>query len=267
MTKIEWAHRTINPLAGCTPIAPECANCYAQRMASRLVRMGNDHAAFQKYEGVVTPDGRWTGKVAFDQGAMAKPRQWRTAQRIFVDSMSDLFHENVQDDWRSAILASMREKDQAHHSYLVLTKRPQTMAAFLGERCPKRLPAWFGCSAGTQGTADRSRAAMADLAMLGFATWVSCEPMLTPVDFSGWEFIRWIVIGGESGPGARPFHAEWAIPVMEWAKAHGISIFFKQMGKANFLGGCPLDHTSKGDDFESWPDTFRVRQFPRGMVQ
>lgn len=260
MTKIEWAHQTLNPIAGCTQISPECANCYAINMARRLGAMGQE-----KYGGLVQ-GGTWTGRTSYDPTVMDKAKTWHKPSRIFLVSMGDLFHESVSDLARAEIIRKAAHYGQ--HSWLVLTKRPQTMAAFLGERCPKRLPnAWFGCSAGTQGTADRSRAAMADLAMLGFATWVSCEPMLGPVDFSGWEFIRWIVIGGESGPGARPFHAEWAIPVMEWAKANGIAIFFKQMGKANFLGGNPLDHTSKGDDFESWPEAFWVRQFPRGMVQ
>lgn len=268
MTKIEWAHRTVNPLAGCTPIAPECANCYAQRMAFRLERMGNDHAAFQKYEGVTTPDGRWTGKVAFDPTALTKPRHWRTAQRIFIDSMSDLFHENVKVEWRDRVLRAMLEQDQEHHSFLVLTKRPQTMVQYLGERCPKRLPnAWFGCSAGTQGTADKSKDSMATLAMLGFNTWVSCEPMLSPVDFTGWEFIQWIVIGGESGPNARPFQVEWAIPVIEWAKANNIAIFFKQMGRHNALDGVVLDPSSKGNNYDCWPREYRLQQFPSGMVQ
>lgn len=266
MTKIEWAHRTLNPLAGCSPIAPECANCYAQQMAFRLERMGHDHSAFQKYQGVTSGDGRWTGKVAFDSSALSKVRHWRTAQRIFIDSMSDMFHENVLHSWRDQILLSMLQEDR--HSFLVLTKRPQSMAQYLGDRCPKRMPhTWWGCSAGTQGTADKSFSAMADLAMLGFNTWVSCEPMLGPVDFHGWEFLKWVIIGGESGPNARPFHVEWAIPVMEWAKSHSIPIFFKQMGRVNTLDGVVIDPSPKGNDYGCWPREYRLQQFPPGMVQ
>jgi protein gp37 len=268
VTKIEWAHRTVNPLAGCTKIAPECANCYAVAMAHRLEKMGNNHPSFHKYEGVTTLDRQWSGKVKFDPAALTKPKQWKTPSRIFIDSMSDIWHDQVLGEWRDQILAMTQTPGQEHHSYLALTKRPRTMANHLADRCPKRIRnTWFGCSAGTQGTADKSFSAMADLAMLGFNTWVSCEPMLCPVDFHGWEFLKWVIIGGESGPNARPFHVEWAIPVMEWAKSHGIPIFFKQMGRVNTLDGVVIDPSPKGNDYGCWPREYRLQQFPPGMVQ
>ena len=261
MSKIQWTTTTWNPIAGCTRVAPECANCYAIPMAARLDAMGQG-----KYQGLVTPVTKnWTGKINFDPASLTKPAGWKKPRMVFVNSMSDLFHEGVSDRMIAEIIAAMLAAPQ--HRYQVLTKRPDRMAAVMGQFCPKKMGhIWFGTSAGCPRTLAKSHSGMATLAALGFKVWVSCEPQLAAVDWDGWDFLSWIVVGGESGHGARPFQGEWALSSIAWATAHGVPIFVKQMGRINSLDGQVIDPSPKGDDFESWPTALQVRQYPEGMT-
>lgn len=269
MSKIQWTDVTWNPIVGCSKNDPACANCYAvlqayrnEKMGKALEAQGKNPGKLAQYYGV--SDGKnWTGNLAFYEPAMVLPDSWRKPRRIFVNSMSDLFHEDL--DWRIVhnVLDVMQGVDR--HRYQVLTKRPHKMEAHLIylRKAPLLQHCLFGCSVGTQSTADKSRHPMEKLSRYGFKTWVSAEPLLGPVDFSGWEFLDWIVIGGESGPGARPFNLGWARQIIGWAKAHDIPVFFKQWGAKP----TPLtDGSQKGDDFEAWPQDLQIRQYPEALL-
>jgi protein gp37 len=269
MSKIQWTDETWNPIVGCTKIDPACANCYAVRQAYRNEAMGKALEAQGKNPGKLAQyygvsDGKnWTGKLNLYEPAMVLPDSWRKPRRIFVNSMSDLFHENLPAVLTQDVLDVVR--DVNHHRYQVLTKRPHRMESHLYDNCdPLEFGhCIFGCSVGTQSTADKFGWPMEKLAGSGFKTWVSAEPLLGPVDFSGWEFLDWIVIGGESGPGARRFDISWARQIIGWAKANNIPVFFKQWGAKP----TPLtDSSRKGDNFEVWPQHLQIRQYPEALL-
>jgi len=252
-TKIEWTEKTWNPLVGCTRVSEGCRFCYAERMAVRNANMGID-----AYKGLTNGDlrkPRWTGKVRFLPKRLDAPRRWRKPTRVFVNSMSDLLHEAVTLDQIRAILKVMRETPQ--HTYQVLTKRPERLAEMdeAGITWPANV--WLGVSVENQSAADRTLPLLT-ARQYGTVQWVSYEPAIGPVDWSGWaNKLDWIVIGGESGPGARPFDLEWARDVVETFKTVGVPVFVKQLGTQSPIGG-----NSKADKPREWPEDIRVREYP-----
>ena len=293
-TSIEWTDKTWNPLAGCTRVSEGCRNCYAERMAKRLQAMGT-----RGYEGTIDANGRWTGKVNLIPDALAAPLHWRQPCMIFVNSMSDLFHEAVPFELVDQVFAVMALCPQ--HTFQVLTKRPERMADYLSEmatnqvvkwgkfagtKVPDRpaaiqrviaarnamltrmgkgydmsLPAWpppncwLGTSIENQATADERIPHL--LRVPAAVRFLSCEPLLGAVnleqlpDHKGnrswsclsnvgehpthWQrsggTINWVIVGGESGPGARPMHPVWARSIRDQCAAAGVPFFFKQWGE------------------------------------
>jgi protein gp37 len=178
---IEWCDATWNPLIGCARVSEGCRHCYAERMAKRLQAMGQE-----AYAGTVDHNGRWTGKVSFVQSALDLPFKWRKPRRIFVNSMSDIFHPSVSDSWRNDILHII--KATPRHTYMILTKRPEEMAAYFawdhGPKYGAPMPAnlWLGVSVEDQATADaRIPWLLRTPAAVRFASY---EPALGPVDFT-----------------------------------------------------------------------------------
>jgi protein gp37 len=224
-TSIEWTDKTWNPLSGCTVLSPGCTNCYAMRLADRLARMGQE-----KYRDTTRRSGKravWTGLVKLDEGALALPLAWRRPARVFVNSMSDLFHEDVPEDWIRRIWAVMQATPR--HTYQVLTKRSERLAS-LSAQLPRLPNVWLGVSVENAEHAFRIehlRRVTTPVRMISF------EPLLGavgPLDLAG---IQWAIVGGESGPGARPLEQAWIEQIRASCRAAGTAFFFKQWGGTN----------------------------------
>ncbi|WP_033872494.1 DUF5131 family protein [Pseudomonas aeruginosa] len=223
-TQIEWTDSTWNPVAGCSIISSGCKNCYAMEMARRLESMG-----VEKYSGLTRLKGKrtvWNGKITEDHDALSIPYRWRKPRKIFVNSMSDLFHEKVSDDFILKVWNVMRETP--HHNYQILTKRPERMADMLTKYIREVLPnVWLGTSIEEQETAQRVFHLKKTPAQIRF---ISFEPLIGSVgeiDLSG---IDWAIVGGESGSFARPIKEEWIDEIHEQCIEYGTAFFFKQWG-------------------------------------
>lgn len=307
-SKIEWTDATWNPIVGCSVKSPGCANCYAMPMAARIERMGTA----PHYAGTTTASKAgpvYNGHVArAPESILTKPLHWRKPRKIFVNSMGDLFHENVPDDWIARVFAVMALAPQ--HTFQVLTKRADRMRDYaeLAHRCGEHwlaglpdapaatwpLPnVWLGVSAEDQRRADERIPHL--LATPAAVRFVSLEPLLGPVDLrkiepdgdsevdalnaplwqdeiENWrgstddweeEFLEWyglsampapgpmyrpldwVIVGGESGPGARPMHPDWARSLRDQCVTAGVAFFMKQMTKK-----API------------PDDLMIRQMP-----
>lgn len=188
---IEWTDVTWNPVAGCSIVSPGCTNCYAMRMAYRLEAMG-----IQKYRGTTRRSGNravWTGKVVLDSNVLQAPLRWRKSRVVFVNSMSDLFHEAVPDQFINAVWEVM---ERAYwHQFQVLTKRPDRMARFLKIRKTVPTNVWIGTSVESPMYLDRLEALRSVPAAIRF---VSFEPLLERISNPNLRGFDWIIVGGES---------------------------------------------------------------------
>jgi protein gp37 len=223
-TDIEWTEATWNPVAGCSLVSPGCTNCYAMRMAARLQAMG-----MQKYEGTTRKTGKrhvWTGRVNLDTKSLTAPLTWRKPQRIFVNSMSDLFQEALGEEFVRRVWQVM---EQAHwHTFQILTKRPEHMLSLLSQPAFRVLPhVWLGTSVENEDHVGRIELLRRTPAAIRF---VSFEPLLAPIlnpDLTG---IHWAIVGGESGPRARPMESGWVEDLRDACLRQGVAFFFKQWG-------------------------------------
>lgn len=223
-SEIEWTEATWNPVAGCSLVSPGCTNCYAMRMAARLQAMG-----MQKYAGTTRKSGQrhvWTGRVNLDAKALSAPLTWGKPQRIFVNSMSDLFQEALAEEF---VLQVWRVMEQAHwHTFQILTKRPERMLSLLSQPAFRVLPhVWLGTSVENEDHVGRIELLRRTPAAIRF---VSFEPLLAPIlnpDLTG---IHWAIVGGESGPRARPMKSEWVESLRDACLRQGVAFFFKQWG-------------------------------------
>jgi protein gp37 len=221
-TSIEWTDATWNPVAGCTVLSPGCTNCYAMRMAARLDAMG-----MEKYRGLTRKSGgraKWTGKVRLDRAALGVPVKWRRPRRIFVNSMSDLFHDAVPAKFISEVWKVMAGTPQ--HTYQILTKRPERMAE-VSAKLPKLRNVWLGTSVESRDYLDRVDALRNVDAVVRF---ISFEPLLGSVAGVDLRDIHWAIVGGESGPGARPMKVEWVGEIEAACSEADTTFFFKQWG-------------------------------------
>ncbi len=373
-SNIEWTDATWNPIRGCSKVSDGCRNCYAEKVANRFSGAG------LPYEGLVHigKDGRglgWNGSIRFVEEHLLDPLRWKPVltgirggegelrrkdhkdgtvsvtrerpRRIFVNSMSDLFHENVTDEMLDRIFAVMALCPQ--HTFQVLTKRPERMRAYWSENNPRYSirrvfdeaekidpeegyrfdvdiyrplsNVWLGVSVENQTTADERIPLL--LQTPAAVRFVSYEPALGPVTFrwakwddwsphprrvrqlppvsrngrmiagstdeyDGLRMLDWIIVGGESGPCARPFNIEWARSTVEQCAAAGVACFVKQFGAKPYIHretshsesrpgfkfsfkSLEIDSTisladKKGGDMSEWPEDLRVRQFPEVQV-
>jgi len=246
-TKIEWATHTANWLAGCSKASPACQHCYAETMTARLATM--PHAPARYREGVVE-DRRWTGRIAYDADALhlafTRLDAAKSPQRVFVNSMSDTFHEAAPQeslrDLARAIQYVPATGMEWPHVVMLLTKRPDRMLAWQREHFPDGLPSWVwvGCTVEDQRRADERLDHLLNVhARVHFA---SVEPLLGPLDLEEWmpgpradgtdnfRGLSWLIVGGESGPRARPMHPEWARSLRDQCVAAGVAFHFKQVG-------------------------------------
>lgn len=325
-TGISWTDATWNPLRGCSKVSAGCKNCYAEKVAARFSGPG------QPYEGTIR-DGRWNGQNRLVPEMLAQPLKWKRSRRIFVNSMSDLFHEGVPFEYIAAVFGVMAACPQ--HTFQALTKRPARALEFfkwlvaggesgfpLASICVANAGASFGCylpdaancvswplpnvhlgvSVEDQETADARIPLL--LQCPAAVRFVSYEPALGPVDFTRIPYrgfdddiehfnplrdgapraygsdpskkLHWIIVGGESGPGARPFDVAWARSTIAQCKAAGVACFVKQMGAHVYdprlsLWGGPYPTMRAGTinlfdragaDPSEWPEDLRVQEFP-----
>lgn len=224
---IEWTDATWNPVAGCSLASAGCTNCYAMRMAARLEAMG-----VQKYAGLTRKSGgraKWTGKITCDDVALSVPENWRKPRKVFVNSMSDLFHEAVPDEFILKVWNVMEATPR--HDYQLLTKRPDRMKRLL---CRSDIPVlpnvWLGTSVESQEVVHRIDALRETPAAIRF---ISFEPLIGPINDADLAGIAWAIVGGESGPQARPMEESWVLRIKQLCRAHGAAFFFKQWGGTN----------------------------------
>jgi protein gp37 len=223
-TQIEWTDATWNPVAGCSIVSAGCTNCYAMEMARRLQAMN-----VAKYEGLTRRSGKrtiWNGVVREDNSALDIPLRWKKPKKIFVNSMSDLFHERVSDGFILQVWEVMRATP--HHHYQILTKRPERMSAFLNNKISSVLPnVWLGASVESGEVVDRIVHLRTVPAVIRF---ISFEPLIAAVGDVDLTDIHWAIVGGESGRSARPVREEWIDEIFEQCARQGTAFFFKQWG-------------------------------------
>jgi protein gp37 len=241
---IEWTEATWNPVAGCTVISPGCTNCYAMRLASRLEKMGQD-----KYAGTTRVSGgraKWNGKIVLDKKAIRLPMTWKRGRTIFVNSMSDLFHDDVPLEFIREVFETMAATPQ--HTYQVLTKRAERVES-LSSQLVWSNNVWLGVSVESEDfewRIDRLRNTGAAVKFL------SLEPLLGPLDNLNLTGIDWAIAGGESGPSARPMDAAWVRSIRDQCNAANVAFHFKQWGGVN------KKKTGRVLDGRTW-DEFPVR--------
>jgi len=213
-SQIEWTESTWNPVTGCTKISTGCAHCYAERMARRLKAMGQ-------------PNYRNGFRVTVHEHALALPLSWKKPQTIFVNSMSDLFHRDVPTEF---ILRAFEVMNRANwHQFQILTKRSRRLRQ-LDRQLAWADHLWLGVSvenADCSGRVDDLRQTRAAVKFL------SLEPLLGPMHGLDLADIDWVIVGGESGPGARPMQERWVTDIRDQCLAAGVPFFFKQWGGTN----------------------------------
>lgn len=303
---IEWTDCTWNPVVGCTRVSAGCDHCYAVRQSFRLEQ-------FRKvaYTGLTVLNSRgerhFNGTVRIVPEALELPLHWKKPRRVFVNSMSDLFHKDVPFDFIDRVFAVMALCPQ--HTFQVLTKRPERMAEYMpgkwddgrGVYCEykRRKPdntmmPWplpnviLGTSCEDQASADERIPHL--LRCPAAVRMLSLEPLLGPIDMEvvsrppcfhcqphGWSNwwptqIQWVIVGGESGPKARPCNVDWIRSIIAQCKAAGVTCFVKQLGHYAILDKryerAPFPATRKladpkGGDMDEWPEDLRVREFPK----
>ena len=357
MSEIQWTDETWNPLVGCSKRSAGCKNCYAIGAAASVLRRldgraksDTGRATVEAYREALDLTGskpRWSGRAVPMPHQLGKPLRWKKPRRVFVNSMSDLFHPSVSDSYIAAVFGVMAATP--HHTYQVLTKHPERAslwfrwAASLDTHggapvdTPTAMQAiamdvhrvalgkywnydaawplsnvWLGTSVEDQATADERIPQL--LACPAAVRWVSYEPALGAVDFTqalavcdrhgepsgprcdpdGSPAVKWIVVGGESGHGARPFDVQWARDTIGQCREAGVAVFVKQLGAdpIDSWNGCIISkrvnaherhrqcglvecvdygcqhglrfNDRKGGDMSEWPADLRVREWPRG---
>ncbi len=271
---IGWCDDTINPVVGCSHCSPGCDNCYAERFAARLA---NNPATAKKYAGVVDENGKWTGRIRSTftmddgspnyEGKVTYELFWslgKKHKRVFIGSMTDIFHENADKKDLSHIMLSIHKHPQ--HTFMFLTKRPHVMKERLGPWLLHDAPLpnlWLGVTVCNQQEADEKIPIL--LQTPAAKRFVSIEPMLGPVNLMPHIFsepdgefrthkgkrqmrcakpedggLHWVICGGETGPGARPMHPEWALSLRDQCLEAQVPFFFKNFGGKK-KGGRLLD--------------------------
>lgn len=338
MSNIEWTDVTWNPVIGCRHVAEGCRHCYAETMSKRLAAMGQ-----KDYASILDAKGKFNGKAIARPATLAEPLSWKKPRMVFVNSMSDLFHEDVSFEFIAAVFGVMAACPQ--HTFQVLTKRPDRALAFFewiktapisepfergGKQfgvpreltvCSMQLEAeaetdvdrasfgsiyemagavvainkpawplknvWLGVSIATQADADKNIPVL--LKCTASVRFVSAEPLIEAVSLQRFMFedcpsecvsksheraghrvpngaLDWVIVGGESGPGARPCDLEWVRSIVQQCEAAGVSCFVKQMGTKWAIAqpgwGTARCDDRKGGKPDRWPEDLRVRQFP-----
>ncbi len=304
-SKIEWTDCTWNPVTGCSKVSAGCANCYAQRMSKRLKAMGQAKYAAGFDEVVCHPD------------ELDKPLHWKKPRKIFVNSMSDLFHEDVPFEFAAAVFAVMGLAGE--HDFQVLTKRPERLAEFCEWQADKKLSSfladyvlqpngwswdavcnnldgpcgrqrplanvWLGTSIENQAAVKRIEHLVRCPAAVRF---LSLEPLLRPIHHLPLSGIDWVIVGCETGPGARPCKLEWVRSLVQQCRSADVPVFIKQLNAHRcrcghvYIAGVPVGRPGWDDvcrkcylhesrmtrcvskDPAEWPEDLRHHEWPKG---
>jgi len=213
-SKIEWTNTTWNPVTGCTKISSGCSNCYAKRMSERLKAMGQ-------------PNYKNGFKVTLQPHMLNRPLEWKKPRMIFANSMSDLFHKDIPLDYIQKVFSVMCEAEQ--HIFQVLTKRSHRLKKLVRYLpCPENV--WMGVTVENEDYIYRIENLCRTDARIKF---ISFEPLLSSIPNFDIDEINWIIVGGESGPGARPMEKEWVIDIRDRCIQADVPFFFKQWGGTN----------------------------------
>ncbi|MDB5309278.1 MAG: hypothetical protein JWO38_3480 [Gemmataceae bacterium] len=245
-TSIEWTDCTWNALTGCTKISPGCANCYAERMSKRLKLMGQLNY-------------RNEFKLSLHPHMLDLPLKWKTPKKIFVNSMSDLYHKDVPEEFIRRVFGTMVKADW--HQYQILTKRADRLEE-LSPRLPWAPHIWQGVSVETADYTFRIDHLRRTAAHVKF---LSVEPLLGPIPDLDLDGIHWVIVGGESGPGCRPMETDWVAQIRASCERQGVPMFFKQTGEK--LARRLKLKSKKGGDAAELPEELRVRQFPLAVIE
>jgi protein gp37 len=222
-SSIEWTNATWNPMTGCTPVSAGCDNCYAATLAARLQKMGS-------------PRYRNGFKLTLQNDLVELPKKWKAPRKIFVNSMSDLYHKDVPTEFIERIFETMNACPQ--HQFQILTKRPQRMAT-LAKRVTWTPNIWQGVSIEDNNVAWRADYLRKVPAAVRF---LSIEPLIGPADEIDLKGIDWVIVGGESGSRHRPMKREWAAAILKKCRRQEIPFFFKQWGgRTHSAGGNLFD--------------------------
>jgi protein gp37 len=237
-TEIEWTDATWNPVTGCTKITDGCANCYAERLAERFRGVAG-HPYENGFDLTLRPE------------RIYQPLAWREPRRVFVNSMSDLFHKDVPTSFIDQVFATMEQADW--HTYQVLTKRSSLMVRYLRDRYGAGLAPvhiWLGVSVENRDNVVRLRHLQVARAAVKF---ISFEPLIGPVGTVDLAGIDWAIVGGESGPGARPMEEDWATEIRDQCEAAKVAFFFKQWGGIRPKSGGRLLDGREWNDYPEMP--------------
>ncbi|MGW0930951.1 DUF5131 family protein [Streptomyces sp. NPDC002644] len=244
-SSIEWTEATWNPTTGCDRVSSGCDHCYALTLAKRLKAMGS--AKYQS-DGDPRTSGPGFG-LTVHPDALQVPYSWKSPRTVFVNSMSDLFHARVPLDYVRQVFKVIADTPQ--HTYQVLTKRARRLRT-LADRLEWPPNLWMGVSVETAKELPR----VDDLRQVpATVRFLSCEPLLGPLANLDLSDIQWVIIGGESGLGARPMHPEWAADIIERCRRAGVAPFVKQLGSR-------WDKTHH-KDITRFPEVLRVREYPQ----
>ena len=231
-SSIEWTNWTWNPVTGCTKVSQGCKHCYAERMAKRLKAMGSP---------------RYTNgfRVTLHDDLVDLPRRWKSPRLVFVNSMSDMFHEDVPEEFIRRVFDVMVDCPQ--HTFQVLTKRSARLRE-MGPRLPWSTNIWMGVSVEDDRVLERIEDLRATPALVRF---LSCEPLIGPLASLNLDAIHWLIAGGESGPNSRPMDGDWVRDLRDQCVRAQVAFFFKQWGGTRKdLTGRELD----GETFDEFPD-------------
>ena len=236
-TTIEWTECSWNPVTGCTKISEGCRNCYAAKLAKRLKAMGNI-----RYQNEF--------EVTVHMDLITKPLEWKKPKMIFVNSMSDLFHEEVSDE---IILKIFETMNHAYwHTFQILTKRPERLA-LLSSKITWSDNIWMGVSVENRDAIPRCKLLKQTAAKTKF---ISAEPLLESINSIDLDGIDWLIVGGESGSNCRPLKKEWVIELKDLAEENNTAFFFKQWGGFNKKkNGSELD----GRYYREYPSKKQMR--------
>ena len=237
ISNIEWTEMTWNPVTGCLKISQGCKHCYAERMAKRLHAMG-----VNRYKNGFEP--------TLHEDLVDLPKMWKKPRLIFVNSMSDLFQDAVPDEFIRRVFATMQDCPQ--HTFQILTKRSKRLRGLSGT-LPWPRNVWMGVSVEDLRVTYR----VVDLACVpAFVRFLSCEPLIGPLEDLPLDDIHWVIVGGESGPGARPMQREWVESIQRQCRKGGVPFFFKQWG------GVRKDRTGRELDGRIFDEMPQARTFP-----
>ena len=253
-SKIEWTDATWNPIRGCSRVSEGCTNCYAEHMAARYSKPG------MPYHGIArtTESGaRWTGQVSIIEHMIDQPIRWKKPKMIFVNSMSDLFHEKLKREFIVDLFSIMNQAN--HHTYQILTKRAERLAR-LNYCLDWQEHIWMGVSIEDQKTTWRIENLRFTDAKVKF---LSIEPLIDEITDLDLTDIDWVIVGGESGYKARIMEEDWALRIVSQCQTENVPVFVKQMGTA-WAKEKGIRNDSKGKDQEHWNPDLRINKMPKG---